>query len=284
MKKIFSLLLVLALFPVRVNAAEVRIDWRDDLPLYIGNRVEVWIEGDKTLKTKEFFVMRDTAPEEKYVWLIYNGNVEDPITNASITVYDQATTGGDEEDPHEATAVLENAKIYSVLLNGTSSWDIKETPRLLNAADLAAIGVKKNTSGKYEITPAIKWLAPVVDVGEDDPSGYNYWTQIEDESAENTSVFAVTYNESYNGDTLMPVATLESYDITPITEGPEFLVRPVVLVDKSLIDCVFGQPETTTIKNVQTSEVTMPLQIVSVLAVAGVAYVLIRKKDLFNKI
>ena len=65
---------------------------------------------------------------------------------------------------------------------------------------------------------------------------YNYWTQIPDASASNTSVFAVVYNETRT-DANGVWATLESQDITGITNNVEFGIRPVVVIKKEYILC-----------------------------------------------
>ncbi|MDD2409464.1 MAG: hypothetical protein PHD03_01940 [Bacilli bacterium] len=272
MKKCFILVTTLLFIPISVNAAEYTDTFK------IGDRLEVFIVNDQV--KKEFHVIRPSATGEQYVWMMLNGNVEnyDDYRN-SITVYDQTLPG-----EHEATTVLEDAlPVYNVLINGTTGWRIEGTPRLLNAEDLTVLGINISTSGKYEIMGDRNFIAPTKTDAFPDPSGYNYWTQIADSSATNASVFAVTYNESYNGDSLTPVATLESYNITSVTENPEFIVRPVVKVDKKYIDCIISD-STTPVGNVKTSEVKMPIEAIAIIGVATLAYILIRKKDIFNKI
>ena len=273
MKKIFILVATLLFIPVSVSAAEYSDTFK------IGDRLEVFIANDQ--EKKEFHVMRPSAAGEQYVWMMLNGNVENfEDYRNSITVYDQIRPG--EHD--EVTTVLEDAlPIYNVLINGTQGWRIIGTPRLLNAEDLTALGLTTGTSGKYEIMGDRDFIAPTKTDAFTDPSGYNYWTQIADTSATNASVFAVTFNESYNGDSLTPVATLESYDITSVTESPQFIVRPIVKVDKQYIDCIISD-STTPVGNVKTSEVKMPIEAVAIIGIATLAYILIRKKDIFNKI
>lgn len=281
MKKIMFALLALVLLPISAYAEDEVIHVTVDTPLEIGERVEIFIENDE--KKQEFFVMRPSPAGEQYVWVLLNGNVMTP-DGKSISVYDEPIPGD-----HEATATLENAVIYEVLENGTSTWRKAEPARLFDTTDLEALGITKGASGKYEIMQNRLFLSPIKQVYSGGPDEYNYWTQIEDTSAENTSVFAITLNENYNGDTLTPIATLESYDITQISTGAgakEFVVRPIVKVDKQYIDCVYKAktPTTTTINNVKTSETIMPAETLIILGIAVLGIILIRKKDIFNKI
>lgn len=273
MKKVFVLIATLLFIPVSVNAAEYTDTFK------IGDRLEVFIVNDQ--EKKEFHVIRPSAAGEQYVWMMLHTNVEntDDYRN-SITVYDQVRPG----EYDQVTTVLEDAlPIYNVLINGTQGWRIEGVPRLLNAEDLTVLGINLGTSGKYEIMGDRSFLSPTKTDQVTDPTMYNYWTQIANTSATNPSVFAVTFNESYNGDSLTPVATLESYDITSVTENPQFIVRPVVKVDKQYIDCIISDT-TTTVGNVKTSEVKMPIEAIAIIGIASLAYILIRKKDIFNKI
>lgn len=273
MKKVFVLIATLLFIPVSVNAAEYTDTFK------IGDRLEVFIVNDQ--EKKEFHVIRPSAAGEQYVWMMLNGNVEnDDDYRNSITVYDQVIPG----EYDQVTTVLEDAlPIYNVLINGTQGWRYEGVPRLLNAEDLTVLGINLGTSGKYEIMGDRSFIAPTKTDEYPDPAGYNYWTQIADTSATNASVFAVTFNESYNGDSLTPVATLESYDITSVTENSQFLVRPVVKVDKQYIDCIISD-STTPVGNVKTSEAKMPIEAIAIIGIASLAYILIRKKDIFSKI
>lgn len=270
MKKVVILFLSFWFLPLSANAMEYTDVFK------IGDRVEVNIINDE--EKKEFVVVRPSASGEQYVWMILNGNIQDANDKASITVYDETRPGD-----HEATTILEDAlPIYTILINGTEGWRIAEPPRLFDASDIAALGINKGTSGKYEIMGDRKFIAPIRLSLANDPSEYNYWTQIADTTKTNASVYAVTYNESYNGDTLTHLATLESYDISSITDNYEFVVRPIVRVDKQYIDCLVGQ--TPPVKDVPTSEVTMPFEAIAVVVISILAYILIRKKDVFDRI
>lgn len=272
MKKILILLFSIILLPISVNAMEYTDTFK------IGDRVEVHIINDQ--EKMEFFVIRPSGSGEQYVWLFPRVNIENfENYRDSVTVYDQTLPGD-----HDATTVLEDAKIYNILINGTENWRIEEPPRLLNASDLTALGINKNpSSGKYEIMGDRFFIAPLKIIGfSDDPSLYNYWTQIADTTKAKAAVYAVTYNESYNNDTLTPVATLESYDISSITENYEFIVKPIVKVDKKYIDCLVGG--TPPVNNAPTSEVTIPFEALAIMVISILAYILIRKKDIFNKI
>ena len=55
--------------------------------------------------------------------------------------------------------------------------------------------------------------------------------------------------------------------------------------DYIYIDCFLDEVTTsTTIVSPPTSEVKMPLEVVSIITIAAAAYLLIRKKEIFNKI
>lgn len=272
MKKLMILFTTLLFIPISANAAEYTEAFK------IGDRLQVFIANGQ--EKKEFHVIRPSASGEQYVWMMLTGNVENYNDyHNSITVFDQTLPG-----EHEATNVLEDAlPVYNVLVNGTQGWRIEGTPRLLNAEDITFLGLKTNSNGVYEIMGDKYFLAPTKTDAYPEPEGYNYWTQIPDNSATNTSVFVVTLNESFDGDSLTPVATIESVDISSVTESPEFIVRPVVKVDKKYIDCIVSS-DPSPVKDVKTSEVLMPVGTIAIIGLAALGYIIIRKKDLFNKI
>ena len=267
MKKILISLMCILLLPLSVNAVASSESFN------VGDRVAVNIKGpsDRT----QFYVIKDSKPGDNYVWMIYYAVIE-----GSSTIYD-----GDIPDEHEATGVLENAVINTALLEGTASWINAEEIRLLMEADLAPMGITKGASGKYEIKANRFFMAPIL-IPEVQAAmwerGYDYWTQIY-ETKENgdVEVYAVTYNNDYNGDTLTPMAYLTPQNISTIT-GPKYVIRPVVKVDKQYIDCVVGA--TTKPKNPETSEVAFPLELLGVIAIAGIVYVVARKKGYFTNI
>ncbi len=273
MKKYLIGLLAVLLMPISVNAMAYSETFN------VGDRVKVMIENDD--EGAEFFVIKPSESGAQYVWMFLNGNVMDQDGN-SITVYDETIPG-----EREASAVFEDSMAYRLLHNATQKWRTEEV-RLLQLADLTELGIEKNpTNNQYQIMGNRKYLSPIKLTqgypGMANPkSAYNFWTQIEDTTKTNASVFAVTLNEDYNGDTLTPVAFLTSYDITSITDNPEFVIRPVIKIDKKYIDCLLDVP--TTVSSPPTSEVKMPFEAISVIVIAGAAYLLIRKKEIFNKI
>ena len=272
MKKLLLFLIGILFLPLSVEAMDV------SEPFNIGDRVRVLLENDND--GVEFFVIKQSVAYDSYVWLILNQNIEDE-SGHSITVFDEIIPG-----EHENLTIWEQTIAHEVLMNATQNWR-SEVTRLLQEEDLVDLGLKKNsTTGEYEIMANRRELAPIV-LSEyptlDNPkSAYNYWTQIYDEEAENTSVFAVIINEDYNGDTLTPMAYVRSHDITSITDNYEFVLRPVIRIHKMYIDCKIG--DSTTVASPPTGEVTMPFEIISLIVIGGVAYYLVRKKDMFEKI
>ncbi len=271
MKRTLIFLLMILLFPVSARAMAVSETFN------VGDRVEVFIENDEV--RREFFVIKPSASGDPYVWMIYNGNVADANNQNTMTVYDQTIP-----EEQEATNILEDADINDVLKEGTKNWRA-EVKRLLTIDDIKELGVTVGNSGKYEIMGDRFYIAPIVTTTAKlftGASGYNFWTMSPDSSATTTSVYAVIYNENYNGDTLTPVAYVESVDISKHTVGSKYLVRPVVKVDKQYIDCIVG--EKVTVSSPPTSEVKLPVEAIGIVVVAVIAYIIIRKKEVFTKI
>ncbi|MDD2504714.1 MAG: hypothetical protein PHF21_00375 [Bacilli bacterium] len=274
MKKVFVLLIGILMLPLCVNAMAVSETFK------VGDRVKVLVENDN--EGHEFFVIKPSAAGEEYVWMILNENVMDNY-GKSITVFDEVIPG-----EHETLTVWEESLAYSVLHNATETWRSTET-RLLNLQDLIDLGLEKEpVSGEYQIMGNRKYLAPIKLTGGypgmvNPKSAYNYWTQIYNTEAEETSVFAVILNEDYNGDSLTPLASVRSHEITSITDNVEFVIRPVIKIHKMYIDC-FVDGTTTTVTSPPTAEVKLPFEVISIVAVAGIAYFLLRKKEIFNKI
>ncbi len=272
LKKILLFLIGILFLPLSVEAMDV------SEPFSIGDRVRVLLENDQD--GVEFFVIKPSVAYDPYVWLILNQNVES-TAGKSITVFDEITPG-----EHEDLTIWGETIAHEVLLNATEHWR-SEVTRLLQEQDLIDLGLKKNTAtGEYEIMANRREIAPIVlseyPTLENPESAYNYWTQIYDESAENTSVFAVILNENYSGDTLTPLAYVKSRDITSIDNNYEYVIRPVIKIHKMYIDCKIG--DTTTVASPPTGEVTMPFEVISLIIIGGVAYYLVRKKDMFEKI
>ena len=279
MKKKLLLLIMLFIFPVMAGAEEYAIEYK------VGDAVLVnIIEGEDP---RLFHVIRHSAPQDNYVWLLYHGNVGHVVDGhlESSTVYDQTVPPIDEHDPgKEATVILEESIAGGILAGGTADWKTAETPRLLNLSDLNHLGLKKDSTGDYYIPADKPYLAPILIEGFNQPDLYNYWTMIPELEAENASVYAVIYNEDYDGDSLTPLAHIKSHDISQIDINPKFLVRPVVKVDKTYIDCFADEPEPEPEpEDVPTSETIIPLEVTLIAGVALVSYVLIKRKDLFYK-
>ncbi|MDD2208090.1 MAG: hypothetical protein PHG03_01495 [Bacilli bacterium] len=277
MKKILILLLTIIFMPINGNALAVSETFE------VGDRVKVLVSEASEPVGHEFFVIRPSIANDPYVWLLLNENVMDKYGNA-ITVFDERIP-----DEHEDLTIWEKTIAYEVLQQATESWRPRaEVVRLLQAQDLVDLGLPKNTeTGEYEIMGNRKYLAPIsLSAGypnmEKPSSAYNFWTEIYDESAEETSVFAVILNEDYAGDTLTPLAYIRSHEITSITDNYEFVLRPVIKIHKQYIDCFVDA--TTTVSSPPTAEVKIPFEVVGLTVVAVAAYLLIRKKEIFNRI
>ncbi len=225
MKKLI-LLLIAVILPIGVHALAVSETFD------VGDSVSVALyDGYETENPNGigFHVLKSSAAGEATVTLIYDG-----VVGGSATVYDQANP----DDNHDATAVLEQSvvgtKLNQIINKEGAKWNI-ESASLLSASDVTYLGLSKNAAGIFEIPAKYSFLAPIKATGVP-ASMYNYWTQIPDASASNTSVFAVIYNEART-DANGVWATLESQDITGITNNVEFGIRPVVVIKKEYIIC-----------------------------------------------
>lgn len=272
MKKFLFAILALLLVPTTTLAME------RSTPFKIGDKIEVKIISDDNKAV--FYVIKPSAAGEQFVWALLNGNVEDTEPHKeSIIVYDQTVPG-----EHEATHVLEESYAYGLLVRGTAGWRIDGAPRLLNEQDLTDLGIPKQADGKFNIMGDRKFIGPVKLSLSQDVTEWNYWTQIEDTTKPNKSMYAVTFNPNNNNDTLAPVAFVESFDISMISGGPKAVIRPVVKIDKQYIDCIVGGEGDAAVESVPTSEIKMPIEAIAVVAIASLAYILIRKKEIFKKI
>ena len=274
MKKILMLIIGFLILPTITNAVAYSESFA------VGDDVRVLPVNDTDGVL--FTVIKPSVADYQYVWLIYNGNVADN-SGHSIVQYFEFSTPEDEPKTN-----IEAATIYQVLQQGTAAWRARtEEIRLLQIEDLTELGVQLS-GGKYEIMANRDFLAPIITAPHleglvNKQSGYNYWTQSPDSSAANPSVYVIKYNESYQPGSLLPIAYAESVDISDDMTAPEFIVRPVIKIDKKYVDCNLSvTPEPA--PNPPTGEINMPLQVVAVVALAGIGYVLVRKKEVFEKI
>ena len=279
MKK-YILLLIALVLPFGVNALAVSETFD------VGDSVSVELYDGYENEDPNgigFHVLRASAAGERTVTLIYDGVIE-----GSSTVYDQTIP-----DTHEAIAVLEQAeigtKLNQVINKEGAKWN-SETATLLSESDLAYLGITKNVVGIYEIPAKYSFLAPIKQEGWPQ-SNYNYWTMIQDTGATSTSVYYVKYNESLDKSDLNAVwATIESQDITSITNNAEYAIRPVIVIDKKYILCNNTKTTTSSTSNDDTPEspktgvedYIIPLGVVLILASAAV--IVARKKDSFSRI
>lgn len=281
MKKIIGFLIgLMFLLPLSVYAGMSTSDSFD-----VGNSIIVALTADDT--GTGFHVLKDSKAGEDTVLALYDGNVGTVDTSGvkkSLVVYDEPYTGHD-----TVTTVLDNAYIYQTLTKATTSatnpWRV-ESIRLLDVSDLTNLGITANASGVYEIKKDFKWLAPTkLDVVIDGVNYYDYWTQsaatIEPTATvtDPVGVYYVKYNEARTDENGV-YATLEKANINVISNGPEYAIRPVIEVKKEYILCNNDKPSTPTPTGVK--DYYIPL--VSIIALTGAGIIVLRKKNLFNKI
>lgn len=284
MKKILIVLLGILILPLQTNAVAVSETFK------IGDRVKVLVSEASEPVGHEFFVIKPSAANDPYVWLFLNENVENEIGN-TITVFDEIIQG-EKEDLTD----WKKSMAYELLHQATESWrprieNYEDNIRLLNAQDIVDLGLEKNpVTGEYQILANRSRIAPIKLTGgypgmTNPDSAINYWTQIYDTEAEETSVFAVVLNKEYNeNDQLSPLAFIRSHEITSITDNVEFVLRPVIKIHKMYIDCFVDETPAPPVVSPPTSEVNLPFEVVAVVGVAAVFYILVRKKEIFNKI
>ena len=283
MKK-YILLLIALVLPFGVNALAISETFD------VGDSVSVELyDGYKNEDPNGigFHVLRSSGAGERTVTLIYDG-----VITGSATVYDETipSTSG---EAHEATAVLEQAvigtKLNQIVNKEGAKWN-SETAALLSESDLAYLGITKNIVGKYEIPAKYSFLAPIKQEGWPQ-SNYNYWTMIKDTNATSTSVYYVKYNENLDKSDLNAIwATIESQDITSITNNAEYAIRPVIVIDKQYVLCNNTKTTTSSTSNDDTPEspktgvedYIIPLGVVLIFASAAV--IVARKKDAFSRI
>jgi len=276
MKKFSLLLLMVMLFPLSVRA---KMDYSEEF--HVGDSVNVALYSDEETPNNEkngngFHVIKESKAGEQYVTMIYDG-----VVSGSPTVYDELIPGQHEE----VTSVYEKAVIGQKLQSAVSpengsQWRVL-TAGLLSASDLSDLGITKNAEGVYEIPEKYSFLAPIKLAGLQ-PEMYNYWTSIQDTSADTLSMYCVTYNEERTTDTGV-WATLVSKDITSITNSSTCAIRPVVVVDKEYILCN-NSKKTETPKNVSTGVEDYILPLTVALVLAGVAVVFVKRNTLFKEI
>lgn len=278
MKRLCLLLLCFLCLPLAVNAMAYSETFE------IGDEVIVDLYG--TGEEVAFNVIKESKAGEKTVRLIFDG----AFNNINGTY--------DEDGPdHTATTQLTvGTYIYDKLLErvGEKHWNYEEIG-LLTKEDLTNLGIVNN-----EITSARNWLAPIKTekTGEAEllPYDYNYWTEIPVENAEK-QVYCVKYNESRtDGNGIY--ANLVATNITPSSETKTTdgcAIRPVIVVDKSIILCnnTPHTPPTTippTTKEKPTpkespetgiTDYLLPLSLVIIFA--GSALVIANRKNAFKK-
>ena len=270
MKKILFLLVVALVLPLGVHAMAQSESFK------VGDSVSVALyEGyDQDESTKNgigFHVLKESKSGEQYVTLIYDG-----VLSGSATVYDEAIPG-----EHDVTSVLENSVVgqkLSAVVNAEGKKWRATTVTLLKEEDLTNLGITKNAAGIYEITEKYAFVAPIKVSGLS-ANMYNYWTQIKDSTAEHTSMYCVTYNESREGNTGV-WATLESKDITSVTDNATCGIRPVVVIDKEYILCNNSEEP----KNAETGVVDYILPLTLVIVAAGGAILLTKRNNAFKQI
>ena len=320
---IIMILSILPIYPMRVDAVISHLDafkvgdkvavMREAIP-------ESPLVEITNPNGSEWFVLRDSPAGEQFVWLIFNGTVrsrgpEDRIR--SEMEYDFHRPGSGSED-HRATGVLREADIWlSSLAPLSAVWKIEDI-RLLNQADLDAAGVSNG-----QIPWSKRWLAPNIfpDLAPPLNKPFNYWTMIcqndrcetpvgETFTASPVNMMVMTHNPAgVNSDTV-PVATLQPLNISQIEclVDPDDnncirSVKPVILIDKKYIDCRLDEcpadcpmgtvrnaphtdhcPEFCLVDPVPTNQVVLPLQIVGLGLFAGGIYILMSKRNAFQKI
>ena len=269
MKK-FILLVISLVLPIGVHAMAVSETFD------VGDSVSVALYDGYEKDAKNgigFHVLKESKEGERTVTLIYDGVLE-----GSSTVYDEARP----DDNHPASTVLEESvagQLLNQLINKEGSkWNI-ESASFLNLNDIMTLGLTKNSLGIYEVPAKYSFVAPIKAPGVP-AEMYNYWTSIADGSATNTSVYCVTYNENRTSDDGI-WATLESKDITSITNNSKCGIRPVVVVDKEIILCNNSKvppksPDT------GITDYIIPLAFALVVTLGAVK--VINKKNLFNEI
>ncbi len=261
MKKLFLLLIVL--LPLSVNAMAYSETFR------VGDSVTVGLKSDDD--NVGFHVLKESASGETYVTLIYDGVIE-----GSPSVYDESNP----DENYEATYILDNSivgkKLQEVINKDGAKWRV-ESARLLNENDLSNLNIRKNDAGIYEISEKYSFLAPVKDSNVTSEM-YNYWTSIRNTNSATTAMYCVTYNDNRTEDTGV-WATLESKDITSITNNSTCAIRPVVVIDKAYILCNNTVPE-----NVKTGVKDYIIPLSALLITASALIVISKKKTVFKEI
>lgn len=276
MKK-FILLLTAIVMPLGVHAMAVSETFD------VGDSVSVALYDGYETENKNgigFHVLKASDSGERTVTLIYDG-----VIGGSATVYDEAIPASTGVEAHDVTTVLEKSvagtKLNQYVNKEGAKWNV-ESASLLSLSDIATLGISRNAAGVYEIPAKYSFLAPIKATGLPKEM-YNYWTSIEDTTATSTSVLAVIYNEDRTTDDGV-WATLESQDITSITNNAKFAIRPVVVIDKEYILCNNTKTPPTTPDSPKTGVIDYILPLSAVVILAGAASLIMKKKSLFKEI
>lgn len=267
MKKICLLLICFLVLPIAVHAVAYSETFEVGDSVY----VDLYGTGEKVA----FHVLKYSGPGEEKVRLLFDGS----FNNGGVP-FDEP------KDDHEATTELERAYVYNRMGEYVSEHDWHfDSIGLLTEEDLTNLGIKS----PYQITNSNKWLAPTkVDVEGILPEDYNYWTQIK---ASDTSVYCMTFNEEWTNENDI-YSTLVAKAVENDVNNPKCAIRPVIVVDKSIILCNNNpKPTTTTTTKEKTTPKKSPdtgvtdyiLPLTLVLLFAGSAFIVANKKSAFKK-
>lgn len=296
--KIKLLMLILMVFPL-VTLADNPEDWYTvDDAFEAGERLKVRL-NDEGLRG-EFFSIEASPAGEEYVWMIYNGNVCDPNEDeGGVDSFKYCNDVFAEVDDGEATNAWEGSKAERILEramnNPLAKWEYAEEYRLLQQKDLDYFKddngnklIKPNNDGVLEIPAELwflgAWYFPVSDAIIES----TYWTMIPEGD---NKVMAVEFNEGWGLDSEDPVSFVKPYHVEGEIVGEEeekignFVIRPVVKVHKTNIDCSddLDRVATTTPKNPQTSENAVPYIIISLGILSTVLYFNVQSNNKFKK-
>lgn len=286
MKKILVILIsILLLLPTNASAAVGMVGES----FSAGDTVAVHIINDTAITG--FTVVRNSAASDQYVWLMLDGSVK--AGTGIPQIYDEDYSGHVASNDYITASIRTELETAVGKLNwryGADGDQGIEKLRLLDAQDLDQLGIANATTpgGAYSIMANRKSIAPMPLTAEEAAIGMvqediDYWTMIKGPTS--TEVYVVKLNAAYDGSATTPVATIVTEDIAGLST-PTHAYRPVVKVHKQYIDCKTGETtkKTTTPSNPKTAAVELPTQLLGVAIIAGVAYLVVRKKSIFTKI
>lgn len=264
MKKLCLLLLSFLFLPLAVNAVAYSEVFE------VGDSVSVDLYG--TGEKVGFRVLKDSKAGEKTVRLLFDG----AFNNINGT-FDEPYEG------HEVTNQFsKESYLYGKMITYVNDhhWNYIEIG-LLTQEDLNDLGITNK-----EIPAAKKYLSPAKLSSEASlkPYDYNYWTQI---PVENTTdqVYCVKYNEERTDENGV-YANIVATNVNPTdAQNDGCAIKPVIVVDKSIILCNNNPHTTTTTKPAKSpdtgvSDYIMPLAFVALFA--GSAFVIANKKSSFK--